>query len=504
MSRQKTKVTITLTLMCMLAMQVLALELPNTHNPNTPDAVRAGRYFQPQSNRHEFSKTDGRLHTSYSQTEEFRNSTIKEQLQKLQKTNATIETSNIFAELNIADVNQVNLSNDGYLLAEEISEMWFDAEPDRDKRQFFYDDNGNDTLMELQNEQSGSWINIFHETKSYDTSNNVDSKLGKRWTGNAWENLQQVEYVYNSDNHVLEEHTYYWDGSDWTPSTRTYYSYDEDEKILDEFSQYHDGSTWIDNYQVDSSYDSLGYLYDVVMLAENGSGLAPFWNGQYEHNAVGEMVNEINRYWENSAWLNSDRIVYSYDENGNNSEIMTSNWENGSWIEDYNAILSYNEFNNQTGALGYTHLTGHLWANTVRITFEYDEFQNNTNYLFEQNWDQNGWHNFSQETRSFIPLNPTALDPEPVVHPDEVQLIGNFPNPFNPSTSIEFSLSAPAIVELSIIDLEGREVTRLVSGPQGSGLHQVHFDASNLASGVYIYRLSAENTVLSGRLTLLK
>ena len=73
----------------------------------------------------------------------------------------------------------------------------------------------------------------------------------------------------------------------------------------------------------------------------------------------------------------------------------------------------------------------------------------------------------------------------------ENKLNQNWPNPFNPSTSIKFSLSTGSNVRLLVFDMLGREVARLVDGYKTQGSYSVVFDASTLASGVYIYKLEA-------------
>jgi hypothetical protein len=69
------------------------------------------------------------------------------------------------------------------------------------------------------------------------------------------------------------------------------------------------------------------------------------------------------------------------------------------------------------------------------------------------------------------------------------KLHDNFPNPFNPSTSIKFSVPATGLVSLKVFDITGKEVTTLVDGNIEQGEHEVNFNASHLASGVYFYKL---------------
>jgi Secretion system C-terminal sorting domain len=80
----------------------------------------------------------------------------------------------------------------------------------------------------------------------------------------------------------------------------------------------------------------------------------------------------------------------------------------------------------------------------------------------------------------------------------------NYPNPFNPTTTIKFALPKNSNVKINIYDILGRVVTRLVDGNFAAGYHKVQFNASNLASGVYFYRIEAGNFVNVKKLMLLK
>ncbi len=79
-----------------------------------------------------------------------------------------------------------------------------------------------------------------------------------------------------------------------------------------------------------------------------------------------------------------------------------------------------------------------------------------------------------------------------------------YPNPFNPSTYISFSIPNQTHVTLKVFDLLGREVAELVNEQRNAGPYTVYFDASGLASGVYLYTLSYENEVLTNTMTIIK
>ena len=75
-------------------------------------------------------------------------------------------------------------------------------------------------------------------------------------------------------------------------------------------------------------------------------------------------------------------------------------------------------------------------------------------------------------------------------------LAQNYPNPFNPGTTITYELGNVSNVQLNVYDITGRLVSRLVNQKQREGSYVVEFDGSSLASGVYFYRLEAENTTV--------
>ena len=88
----------------------------------------------------------------------------------------------------------------------------------------------------------------------------------------------------------------------------------------------------------------------------------------------------------------------------------------------------------------------------------------------------------------------TSADAPIAQVPRDFTLKQNYPNPFNPTTAISYELSAVSQVSLKVYDMVGREIATLVEDSRPAGVHTVVFDASGLASGVYVYRLSAVTT----------
>ena len=107
------------------------------------------------------------------------------------------------------------------------------------------------------------------------------------------------------------------------------------------------------------------------------------------------------------------------------------------------------------------------------------------------------WYQVSRE------LN-VELEQDNLNVPKEFQLQQNYPNPFNPTTTIEFALPKKSTVTLQLFDILGREIATLVDAELESGVHKINFDAQDLASGIYFYRIHAEGFLKTKKLMLLK
>jgi len=88
--------------------------------------------------------------------------------------------------------------------------------------------------------------------------------------------------------------------------------------------------------------------------------------------------------------------------------------------------------------------------------------------------------------------------------PENYSLIQNYPNPFNPVTKIYYGVPQKSYVELTVFDLLGNEIVKLVSDEKVSGYHSASFDATTLPSGIYFYRLQAGSFVETKKMVLLK
>jgi len=107
---------------------------------------------------------------------------------------------------------------------------------------------------------------------------------------------------------------------------------------------------------------------------------------------------------------------------------------------------------------------------------------------FSKQWWGSEWGGVYR-TLTLMPV--TSVDDQYGLIPEQFNLSQNYPNPFNPSTTINFSLPVNAKVKIDIINILGQKIKTLIDADYSAGNHELNFDASNLASGIYIYRIDA-------------
>lgn len=105
---------------------------------------------------------------------------------------------------------------------------------------------------------------------------------------------------------------------------------------------------------------------------------------------------------------------------------------------------------------------------------------------------------------TMTPQLVTSTEETPTAVVTKYALMQNYPNPFNPVTNISFTLPEKANVKLIVFNILGKEIATLINGNLSSGEHTVSFDASNLSSGVYFYRIQAGNFTSTRKMTYLR
>ena len=100
--------------------------------------------------------------------------------------------------------------------------------------------------------------------------------------------------------------------------------------------------------------------------------------------------------------------------------------------------------------------------------------------------------------------DPIGVQPVNSEVPQNFSLSQNYPNPFNPVTNIEFSLPQSSNINLTVFNAAGKQVAEITNGYYTAGIYKADFDASDLSSGVYFYKLTADKFTETKKMILVK
>ncbi|MBK9333004.1 MAG: T9SS type A sorting domain-containing protein [Ignavibacteria bacterium] len=223
--------------------------------------------------------------------------------------------------------------------------------------------------------------------------------------------------------------------------------------------------------------------------------------GQGEHWATG-MIGKLtfgnNLNVATNTWHtfnpNGYGYIYAYSPDGNNlpwSPLRPEGLVNGISFVDLNNDSSVELV--ATSRSAYETFL-HVWT-VPGIPFTHEDFP----------WPQYGHDRYRTNQYGFIPPDePVGIQPVNTNVPAAYNLYQNFPNPFNPATSIKFDIAKRGNVRLVVFDMLGRELSTLINESLNPGSYQVSFDGSGLSSGIYFCRLQSEDYSTTMKMNLIK
>jgi hypothetical protein len=180
-----------------------------------------------------------------------------------------------------------------------------------------------------------------------------------------------------------------------------------------------------------------------------------------------QYINENTDMLNKDFFCDHDNNLHLFEKSTDDSSLVYSVYNGDGWIED---IVQYEIDHN-------------FWLQSTN--FDYiDQFY--TVYV-KIYYETNERAVFFQKKKIQVGIEDQN---ESII--EEYKLFQNYPNPFNPVTTISYMLSNPACVKLAVYSLNGQLLQTLVSEKKGRGIHKVHFNASDLSSGMYFYNLAVD------------
>jgi hypothetical protein len=139
-------------------------------------------------------------------------------------------------------------------------------------------------------------------------------------------------------------------------------------------------------------------------------------------------------------------------------------------------------------------------VNEFNIFYAYDE-NSNMSEILQRKWINSAWVNTGKVLYTYIPVTSVS---EELNYINSYSLSNNYPNPFNPMTSIQYVIGSRQFVSLKVYDVLGTEIETLVNEEKTAGSYAINWNAENLPSGVYFYSLQAGDFIQTKKMILLK
>lgn len=324
----------------------------------------------------------------------------------------------------------------------------------------------------------------------------LSQTLVEAWDGFDWANQSKMVYEYPADNQQVVTH--YVDlGGEWEPAQRITTTFDDHGNPAAMLMEMYMQGTWmtISDITMVNTYNN-----DLLEKVESTTNMFLKTRDLYTYKD-GKLVERLGQMDLGSGWEDSDRNKYYYS--GGNLDYMTmeeyyeSSWNFLSKSEytysgnryDYIETFEWNETDWEKSVICY-----YSYNNDGTVSMEHQKFWDGVAYGEGEKY----YHTYGG--------TPVISDNRTLLKSFELH---NYPNPFNPSTTINYQLPMNSDVNLTVFNLQGQSVKVLTNGIQFAGIHEVIWDGTDkkgatVPSGVYVYRLTADNSVISKQCILLK
>ena len=299
-----------------------------------------------------------------------------------------------------------------------------------DSSKFVYTYNNNHITSELMQQwdsATGQWINVYDSLYSYDMNGNTIAIIGKNWnTGaNHWDSLYKATYTWNSSNQLQEQIT-----------------------------QVDDLVTFIHGIKYSYTYDTNNMMTVCNIFTRDATGQfwEPYQRNTYTYNGNDQQVNYTVEVWDQNAFVNQSRSIYTYNIAGDKTGDEFFNWNIGSnqWDPAERSTFSYDTYHNLILELEETY--GSAYENYWRYFYYYSPFNING-----------------------VPCSQNELEASVV------------PNPGN-NGKLQFSLTRPTTIIINVFDDCGKLLNHQTAAAT-TGENVLPLETNGYSSGTYFIQV---------------
>lgn len=391
---------------------------------------------------------------------------------------------------------------------------------DTERYSYSYNAGGivNSSLKKLW--QNGQWMNSEFDTTTYDAGGNELTDMYEEWQNGQWTNSEFYTMTYDASGHELTFLEQKWQNGQWTNNILYTITYDTSGNELTELYEDWQNGQWTNYGLYTWTYDASGNELTELYEKWQNSQWTNYVLSTYTYDASGNKLTFFEELWQNDQWTNAVFDTFTYDTSGHELTGLGEVWQNVQWTNSWRDTMTYDASGNRLTYLSVG-WQGGQWTNQWLETYTYDANENLVAFS-SASWQDPAWvpsnggvyvadgPNYDEyyegyDIRIAYKLtNVTGISASKPNVPAGFSLSQNYPNPFNPSTTISFSLPSKSYVTLKVFDILGREVASIVSEEMPAGSYSRQWNAANISSGIYYYRLQAGRFVETKKLVSLR
>jgi len=423
---------------------------------------------------------------------------------------------------------------------------------DDSKAFYTYDGNNNKTsyISQWWDEGMTQWLNIEKDSLIYDGSNNLIDSSTFVWEIDHWQSAMKITYAYDAHGNMIEELHQYEGGGQWINTWKFTYGYDTHGNVTDYLEQYWDPG-WENSWRESFTYDGNDNLTENI--GEYWNWADNFWvtydRNTYTYDTGDNLIHYLGELWDTDHWNNDILKAYFFSykstvpaDSGSDIEvsldsgivvifdsISTSGTISVTIADDGPPPEEFEFLPSDSGKYIFI-TTDAEYIGGIEICFPYSDSlltaeEESTIRIFhytDAQWvDITTSHDTANNIicGTTVNLSPFVLgmptQPLDVFENDDLNLPRkfsldqNYPNPFNPSTIINYSLPRRSNVKIEIYNILGQTVRQLTDENRTAGNHSVTWDGldnngQSVSTGVYFYRITADNFTETKKMLLLK
>ena len=239
--------------------------------------------------------------------------------------------------------------------------------------------------------------------------------------------------------------------------------------------------------------DELYVVYDLDMVATGSYNLAfEFWVTIDSMSSETGITTEVMIWMDHNLIGPAGNIIGTVTFDGIDYYLYQANWDSWTYFAFISAVPQY------SGVLGVHHFVDHLVSQDMLNPDEYfSDFELGNEVVYGMGQTD------IQQYEIYVNSSPlNVASPETI--PGHYNLSNNYPNPFNPVTTINFSIPTSEFVSVHVYDVNGAELTTLVNEELSSGKHSIEWNAADYPSGIYIARMTSGNYFQGRKMLLVK